>query len=110
MANTSILAAFERMWQHVVALVGDATANADEVYVGETEPTNENIQVWVNTAEDGDVEEPIVYIQDTEPGNAITGSLWVDTDASPVEIEEFETWTFTLDDGTTVTKNVKVGI
>lgn len=58
-----------------------------------------------------DIEEPkTVYVQDSEPGDAMVGSLWVDTNESPVEIEKFETWTFTLEDGSTVTKNVKVGI
>jgi hypothetical protein len=40
MANTSILAAFERMWQHVVAIVSnksDKNHNHDESYLGREE-------------------------------------------------------------------------
>jgi hypothetical protein len=40
MANTSILAAFERMWQHVVAVLGskaDINHNHDDIYYTESE-------------------------------------------------------------------------
>lgn len=40
MANTSIYAAFERMWQHVVAALGnksDVNHNHDDVYYTESE-------------------------------------------------------------------------
>ena len=33
MANTSIFAAFERMWQHIVALVDSKTAQKSQVQI-----------------------------------------------------------------------------
>lgn len=36
----------------IKAYVDNAVANADEVYVGTTEPTDPNIQVWINPAEE----------------------------------------------------------
>lgn len=100
MTNTSIYAAFERFWQHVVALIGNKFVAGDNVTITPDEANNKMVISATNN----------LYVQSSEPSNAIPGSLWVDTDESPVEIEEFETWTFTLEDGTTVTKNVKVGI
>lgn len=58
MANASILAAFERMWQHVVAVVGNK-ADTDHTH-DITDMTG-------------------FYVQDTEPTEASTGSVWVDT-------------------------------
>ena len=74
MANNSIKAAFERMWHYVLinldtkaeqsdvdtlhGLVGNTAVSeqiksAQTVYVGLTEPTDPNIKVWINTAEEG---------------------------------------------------------
>ena len=74
MANNSIKAAFERMWHYVLinldtkaeqsdvdtlhGLVGNTAVSeqiksAQTVYVGQTEPTDPNIKVWINTAEEG---------------------------------------------------------
>ena len=36
----------------IKAYIDNAVANADEVYVGTTEPTDPNIQVWINPAEE----------------------------------------------------------
>ena len=36
----------------IKAYIDKSVANADEVYVGTTEPTDPNIQVWINPAED----------------------------------------------------------
>lgn len=73
MANNSIKAAFERMWHYVLinldtkaeqsdvdtlhGLVGNTAVSeqiksAQTVYVGPTEPTDPNIKVWINTAEE----------------------------------------------------------
>lgn len=73
MANNSIKAAFERMWHYVLInldtkaeqsdidalhdLVGDTAVSdqieaAQTVYVGPDEPTDPNIKVWINTAEE----------------------------------------------------------
>lgn len=60
MANTSILNAFERMWQHVVVALGkksDLNHNHDDLYYTETE-TNELLaqksQVQIIAWEDDD--------------------------------------------------------
>ena len=36
----------------IKAYINNAIASADEVYVGTTEPTDPNIQVWINPAEE----------------------------------------------------------
>ena len=59
MTNTSILAAFERMWQHVVAALGN---KADIDHTHEFSGSS-------------------VYVQPDEPANAQIGTLWLDTDA-----------------------------
>ena len=74
MTNTSIYAAFERFWQHVVAAIGNHSHAAEDVlyttsegevlttqealdqlfaliYVGSTEPTDANTKIWINTSE-----------------------------------------------------------
>lgn len=47
MANTSILVAFERMWQHVLVAIGNNNANMQE-------QLNEKSQVQIITWEDDD--------------------------------------------------------
>ena len=81
MANNSIKAAFERMWHYVLinldtkaeqsdvdtlhGLVGNTAVSeqiksAQTVFVGPTEPTDPNIKVWINTAEEGTGVVPIL--------------------------------------------------
>ena len=60
MANASILAAFERMWQHVLAVIGnkaDATHTHDDTYYTKTELNDaltQKSQVQIITWEDDD--------------------------------------------------------
>lgn len=49
----------------VIELVGDTAvseqiAAANIIYVGPTRPTDENIKVWINTAEEGEVATPVL--------------------------------------------------
>ena len=64
MTNTSILAAFERMWQHVVAALGN---KADIDHTHESDGSS-------------------IYVQANEPTDAQSGALWVDTDADMCNI------------------------
>lgn len=59
MANTSILNAFERMWQHTVAALNN---KSDKFYVDEL------------------ASELKIYKQPEEPSEALEGALWVDMD------------------------------
>ena len=60
MANASILAAFERMWQHVVVLMSnkaDSNHNHNDLYYTKNEVDNSlsnKSQVQIITWEDGD--------------------------------------------------------
>ena len=90
MANPSILAAFERMWQHINIMFAtkDATNAAQAkansaytlaeniVYVGPTEPTDQNVKVWINTSEEGNGVIPVLPRVSTITlnANAWTGS------------------------------------
>ena len=81
MANTSIYAAFERMWQHIIALVGgkaDVIHNHDDLYYTETEvntkleETSTSIVNMIN-----DLSSEVAYIDATDNENVeeIEGEL-----------------------------------
>ena len=46
MTNTSIFAAFERMWLHIVAALGNKAAD-DVIVVSDTEPTSDTCMLWI---------------------------------------------------------------
>lgn len=64
MANPSIYAAFERMWQHIVAALG-SKANKEEIDAKIDELTE-------------------IFVQETEPENPEVGDIWVDTSVGAV--------------------------
>lgn len=53
MANTSIYAAFERMWQHIVAALGDKS-NVNHTHNELQELIEQRTQVQINTWEADD--------------------------------------------------------
>ncbi|MBO5828731.1 MAG: hypothetical protein J6R59_09800 [Paludibacteraceae bacterium] len=69
MANTSIYAAFERFWQHTVALVGNYE-------------TKDDAQMKLDEAKAyADNTGGKIYIQNDEPTGVESGALWIDMDA-----------------------------
>lgn len=123
MTNPSIYAAFERMWQYIVSLVGGAVSSAkeytDESVVNYT-ITKDGTTITLSGSDDSSssIEESITTASDDNDGNVIlesTSSISNVDEAIKQEIVNAviaslrtETITFTLDDGSVVEKEVVV--
>lgn len=111
MANSSIYAAFERMWQHITnRLSGYATqtyvdnkvASLVDSAPGTLDTLNElaaalgddpNFAVTI-TNELAQVKEKVekdehFFAQDTEPTQAVDGDFWIDTSITPAAVQKF---------------------
>lgn len=123
MANPSIYAAFERMWQYVVSLVGGAVTSANE-YTDESVVnytiTKDGTTITLSGSDDSSssIEESTTTASDDNDGNVIlesTSSISNIDEAIKQEIInaviaslETETIIFTLNDGSVVEKEVVV--
>ena len=100
MANSSIYAAFERMWQHIIAKIGTKAdlIHAHDEYLTEYTETDPTVPAWAK-----DPSKPTYTASEV----GARSDTWVPT---PADIGlATEEWTFTLEDGSTVTKAVYVG-
>ena len=123
MTNPSIYAAIERLWQHVVSLVGGAVTSANE-YTDESVVnytiTKDGTTITLSGSDDSSssIEESTTTASDDNDGNVVlesTNSISNIDEATKQEILnaviaslKTETITFTLDDGSIVEKEVVV--
>lgn len=126
MANSSIYNAFERMWQHITTALSNKLSVSGGTMTGGLTVDNNNPYVGLKTT-DGEA-----YFQTYDDGSGVkagfgygwSNSLKIDTsgnvyfgggnrptwNGNPViTTANTETWTFELEDGSTVTKAVCVG-
>ena len=108
--NASIYAAFERMWLHIVSYVDNAVSQAGGTggtggtggsnnYVIETNAGLEQ-RFWRGTQAEYDA---------IETKDESTMYIITDNNSGLTSEAKTETWTFTLEDGSTVNKTIYIG-
>lgn len=78
MANTSIYAAFERMWQHVIAALG-SKADKTDIVQSDWDETNESSLAFIkNKPDENDALELLTEMNIIDPVVADDGSIYTD--------------------------------